>query len=502
MKKLTIKLFLFLMIFGLVCVFNQFGQGLAKKGWPKFMGTSLQNNGRSLYKAVDSPELKWVSDMGSDTRCKSISIGPEGTIYVGSKTKLFAINPDGTIKWETSMSYPSHITIGDNGFLRVGTGNCSNDKMYMVDAETGAVIWSYDLSVYSACGHYPSTLADDGTVIFGIGGYSTRYIFALNSDGSEKWKIAFGDNVETLPSITHDGNYIIAGNNLNLLYKVDINTGGIVASTTPPGGKYIYGHIAIADNGDLYMTSATYGTPYIYKYNSNLVLQWKKSVGSYHYVVPPSLGTDGLIYTGGTTTNKLFAFDANGDVQWDYVLDGDFSLSPVIDNTGIIYLVTKNYLYAIKSYIDHAELKWRFPADGNLNNQGYPQPAIAEDGTIYLLTRDGKLYALGINTIEASVNMAPDTLNLKSKGKWMTAYIEMADGYDVNDIDITSVELEYENQAISADWGDIQGNIYMVKFSRQALINILNGTTGSVELSVTGEINSKLFIGIDTIRVK
>jgi outer membrane protein assembly factor BamB len=283
---------------------------------------------------------------------------------------------------------------------------------------------------------------------------------------------------------------------------VDINTGGIVASTTPPGGKYIYGHIAIADNGDLYMTSATYGTPYIYKYNSNLVLQWKKSVGSYHYVVPPSLGTDGLIYTGGTTTNKLFAFDANGDMQWDYVLDGDFSLSPVIDNTGIIYLVTKNYLYAIKSYIDHAELKWRFPADGNLNNQGFPQPAIAEDGTIYLLTRDGKLYALGINTIEATVNIDPDTLKLGSKGKWVTAYIELPDEYDSNDINLDTVNLGYETSEVSASWGEVQGDICMVKFDRNQVKEMLAGLIGYVELKVSGKVGETAFEGTDTIKVK
>lgn len=49
--------------------------------------------------------------------------------------------------------------------------------------------------------------------------------------------------------------------------------------------------------------------------------------------------------------------------------------------------------------------------------------------------------------IEAEVYLSPDTLNLKSGGKWVTAYIELPEGYDVSRIDISSVFL---NGAVSA----------------------------------------------------
>jgi len=44
--------------------------------------------------------------------------------------------------------------------------------------------------------------------------------------------------------------------------------------------------------------------------------------------------------------------------------------------------------------------------------------------------------------ISATVDIKPDTLNLKSKGKWITCYIELPEGYNVSDIDVSTVMLD------------------------------------------------------------
>ncbi|MCJ2556651.1 MAG: hypothetical protein LN415_06025 [Candidatus Thermoplasmatota archaeon] len=44
--------------------------------------------------------------------------------------------------------------------------------------------------------------------------------------------------------------------------------------------------------------------------------------------------------------------------------------------------------------------------------------------------------------VEADIDFDPDTLNLKSKGRWATVYIELPDGYDVGEIDASTVLLE------------------------------------------------------------
>ncbi|GEM_PF-6653402 len=49
----------------------------------------------------------------------------------------------------------------------------------------------------------------------------------------------------------------------------------------------------------------------------------------------------------------------------------------------------------------------------------------------FLVTRDGVPVS-----VEASIDFDPDTLNLKSKGKWVTVYTELPAGYDVTDINV------------------------------------------------------------------
>jgi hypothetical protein len=49
-----------------------------------------------------------------------------------------------------------------------------------------------------------------------------------------------------------------------------------------------------------------------------------------------------------------------------------------------------------------------------------------------------------VAVVSSTLDIRPDTLNLVSKGRWITAYIELPDGYDVGDIDCTSIRLGKE----------------------------------------------------------
>jgi hypothetical protein len=109
--------------------------------------------------------------------------------------------------------------------------------------------------------------------------------------------------------------------------------------------------------------------------------------------------------------------------------------------------------------------------------------------------------------LPAVIDIKPDTLNLKSNGKWITAYIELPESYDVADIDVSSVLLEGTIPARPrpVKVGDHDGDgipDLKVKFDRQALIEYLDGTTGEVMLIVTGELDEGTpFEGGDTIKV-
>ncbi|UCE36877.1 MAG: hypothetical protein JSW00_15430 [Thermoplasmata archaeon] len=93
--------------------------------------------------------------------------------------------------------------------------------------------------------------------------------------------------------------------------------------------------------------------------------------------------------------------------------------------------------------------------------------------------------------LTATIDIDPNTLNLKSKGKWITCYIELPEGFDVNDIEIGSIRL---GNVIFAEWGDIQNDILMVKFDRSEVEDML--PPGTYNLKVTGELaDGTLFKG-------
>ncbi len=105
--------------------------------------------------------------------------------------------------------------------------------------------------------------------------------------------------------------------------------------------------------------------------------------------------------------------------------------------------------------------------------------------------------------VNASVNIDPDVLNLKSSGKWITAYIEPPDGYDVQDINIDSVRL---GGFLDVQRSEIQGSVLMVKFDREGVVAYLEDLQvtppADVTLTVTGELGDGTeFTGDDTIRV-
>jgi len=113
--------------------------------------------------------------------------------------------------------------------------------------------------------------------------------------------------------------------------------------------------------------------------------------------------------------------------------------------------------------------------------------------------------------LSAVVDINPDSL--RSKGKWITAYIELPEGYNVGDIEVSSIKL---NDTVSAELepsaiGDYDNDAVpdlMVKFNRAAVISYILSVIGNptkfstVKLTITGKLNDGTpFQGSDTIKI-
>jgi len=111
--------------------------------------------------------------------------------------------------------------------------------------------------------------------------------------------------------------------------------------------------------------------------------------------------------------------------------------------------------------------------------------------------------------ISATVNITPKTLNLKSMGNFITASIELPDGFDVNQIDGNTVQISAIDgdaiEAISADKTMVEeiesDSCLLAKFERRDLINVLS-PGDEVNITIEGLLTSgEKFTGVDTIRV-
>ena len=108
--------------------------------------------------------------------------------------------------------------------------------------------------------------------------------------------------------------------------------------------------------------------------------------------------------------------------------------------------------------------------------------------------------------IPATIDFDPDTLNLKSKGKWITVYIELREDFDVSNIDIATIVLndQIKTEISHSEIGDFDGDgilDLMVKFSLKEVQELLDAGD-NVRISIHGKLDDgSEFKGIDYIRV-
>ena len=174
-----------------------------------------------------------------------------------------------------------------------------------------------------------------------------------------------------------------------------------------------------------------------------------------------------------------------------------------------------------------------YPSGGNYwsdytgvdNYSGVNQDELGSDGigdTPYVFDYHQDNYPLmrPWNIVQATFDIDPDTLNLRSQGQWITCYIQLPEGYDPEDIDAATILLNETIQPVLDPKYDFVTNSSeyivdhdgdgilerMVKFNRTEVASWIHDDLGieygDVALTVTGELyDGTPFEGTDTIRV-
>ena len=104
---------------------------------------------------------------------------------------------------------------------------------------------------------------------------------------------------------------------------------------------------------------------------------------------------------------------------------------------------------------------------------------------------------LAMPPVTTTLDIDPDTLNLKSKGRWITAYLS-AENASVYDIDVSTILLQ---DALAPERWDYQNDVLMLKFNRQEFKDTMQ-VGESVQVKITGKWEDGTeFEAYDSIRV-
>lgn len=270
----------------------------------------------------------------------------------------------GCIKWEFKM-HPAvwgSPTIGFDGRVHIA---CDDGRLYTLDRD-GALLCSYetDSPLLSS-----PTIGPDGTVY--VGGDEGR-LYAIDIDGNLRW--------------THDCD------------------------------GTVYSSPAASEDGDVYVCSDR-GTMYaLGQDGSNLWSFQIKRPGRVPIgaiLASPTIARDGTVYIGGVYDPNLYALDPiDGSIRWTCSFesgDGLFA-SPVVAPDGTIYqtLLDDTHLHAVEpetgavlwstdlldpncGWFDAEQVEEYEYADG------WSEPALGPDGTIYVNLLDPFLRAVEPN---------------------------------------------------------------------------------------------------------
>jgi hypothetical protein len=369
--------------------------------WGAFHGNA-QRTGHTTLVGPSNPVVAWTLDLKGPMISSPI-VAPDGTIYTGavwSETRnpeafIWAIHPDGTVKWKYPLPFVDHQTVSspaldsagnlyvglaDGKFISLSPAGAlrwqyqaekpvethpaigQNGNVYVVlDGKltaftpAGSILWQFDLQ-FNGMVTTPAIDRIDGTI------YCTKWvgngdvnihIMAIRPDGTLKWDSGDysggGGSVAQAPN----GDLISAGYNYVIR---DRETGAAKSFIYGPWDWETFQTPAIDPQNNTYLTYR-WG---IAKFNSTGVMQWHKE-----WNVNGSLGR----------SVSSFLVDGEGKI---FVGMGHSKRASIpIEKTFRVYDSNGNLLKSI----DMPETMLSTSA------------GIGPDGTIYIGCLDGKLYA-------------------------------------------------------------------------------------------------------------
>ena len=341
---------------------NQTLQAITTAVWPVFQ-YDAQHTGRSNFAGPTIVNNRSVYDLigiqgSSFTSVLQPVIGFDKTIYFGIKepdAKLYAMNPDGTKKWEAVLDgWAIAIALGPDNVIYASI----RDKGIVAFDSDGAEKWRF----------YPDGASEVSAAIIGEDGiiYFTDYsnLYCINPDGSQNWLTgnaprgggAFGG-----PAIGLDNTIYVVWTGFR--NDIDQDQGQLLAYNSDGAIKWrtpleFRAGSPIIDSASsiIYVATGASGplgtTRMVLAFGFDGVEKWRSERESGSFL--SALSSDNFLIqadnwsryvgeSGGSAVeqpmSKIKAFDSSGNVAWEIGPESNSSIStqPISDKNGNIY---------------------------------------------------------------------------------------------------------------------------------------------------------------------
>lgn len=150
-----------------------------------------------------------------------ISIASDGTIYYGDCSYFYAVNSDGSAKWNFPIGNYAGINnaIGSNGNIWFGDVDGATSKAIVVNP-SGVEVWHYDLPNWIGSGLAATGLALDSNDIVYVGCWDHK-LYAINSDGNLKWTYTAGNKIQSGIVFSPSEDTVYFGSDDGYLYAIE-----------------------------------------------------------------------------------------------------------------------------------------------------------------------------------------------------------------------------------------------------------------------------------------
>ena len=320
-----------------------------------------------------------------------IVIGADGVIYSKGRQGLYAINPDGTVKWHFKEDVSSSPVIAEDGTIYVAGGN----NRFLAINPDGTKKWEFKGRARSGFYFFTTPAIDkDGTIIVA---HDEDRVYAINPDGTERWSTDLAPseiNRKCTPVIDKDGYIFILGDyHLFELYPDGTKRGMY-------SGNRGYNLPVISKDGTIYYT----GKKEIVAIDSSRKILFRKDIET-DFDLPMVIGRDGTLYFANYRNGKLYAYSSEGLKKWEFQVEGNIKrilTTPIIGANDIIYFGGEDgKVYALDK---DGKKVWSYETEGSV----FSSPAIGADGTIYIgAGTNGSLLAIGEKTEQSVTRPKP-----------------------------------------------------------------------------------------------